>query len=155
MHGNCELCKSSKPIMRSHAIPDSIFKRIFRENNGKGILLTLDDAEIDYSSDSWWEHQLCTDCESLLNDNYEKYALQVLRGTKGNFSKQDEGLSFKEINLHKLTIFFISILWRTSVSNHQAYSSIRLGDYINEYLRSSILHDKKLISANITVKISR
>lgn len=155
MLGRCRLCLESKSLSKSHAIPDSIFKRILRKNSGKGIALSLDDRDIAYSGDSWWDYQLCTNCEGKLNNNYENYSLRVLRGGAGNVSKHKEGISFNGIDLHKLNMFFISIFWRSSISKHSAYSQMKLGGQIDEYFRTMILNDSKIPISVTTVTISR
>lgn len=76
--GSCKLCNKQKDLQLSHAVGDSVFRRIFKTNSGKGISVTRGDEDITYSSDSWAEHQLCSDCEMLLNLKYEKYSLGVL-----------------------------------------------------------------------------
>jgi len=155
VQGTCGLCLKPEILKKSHAIVDSIFKRIFRVNDGKGILLTLDEQDISYSSDSWWQHQLCNDCEGLLNNEYEHYSLRVLRGGAGRVTKLDGGISFNEIDQHKLNMFFLSILWRASVSRHKAYSGVFLGKDINEYLRVSLFSNVRIPIGNISVRLSR
>ena len=155
MQGTCSLCLNSETLKKSHAIADSIFKRITRTNDGKGILLTLDEKDISYSSDSWWQHQLCNDCEEKLNNEYERYSLRVLRGGVGKITKLEGGVSFNGIDQHKLNMFFLSILWRTSISKHEAYTGVFLGKDINEYLRASILDNVRIPIGNISVRLSR
>lgn len=155
MKTTCKLCLLKKDIKKSHAIANSVFKKITRQNDGKGITLTPDDKEITYSSDSWAEHQLCGSCEGLLSDTYEKYSLEAIRGKKVTVTKMIEGISIQNIDLHKFNMFFLSILWRASISNHAAYREVELGNEINEYLRSFILNDKKIPIVNFSVKISR
>ena len=155
MQGKCKLCLDPTILKKSHAIADSVFKRILRANAGKGITLTLDDEYIAYSSDSWWEYQLCETCEGKLNREYENYSLRVLRGAVGKVTKLDRGISFNGINQYKLNMFFLSILWRASVSRHQAYSAVSLGSQINEYFRSSFCYNRKIPVGTVSVSVSR
>jgi len=153
--GRCKLCNQQKDLKISHAVGDSIFKKIFRTNSGKGISLTSGDEAIGYSSDSWAERQLCLDCEKLLNIEYEQYSLGVLRGKNCQLSKTDLGLTFKELDQQKLIMYFLSIYWRAANSGHSAYKNVVIIDNDNEYLRSSILNNTKIPAAKFSVKVSR
>jgi hypothetical protein len=151
----CKLCQIGTDIQKSHAIADSVFKKIFRGDSGKAITFSRDSEDITYSSDSWWDHQLCSCCEKKLNENYEKYSLQVLRGHKGEFSRTENGLTFSDIDLHKLNMFFLSIFWRAANSGHDAYKNVVILDSDNEYLRQALLHDEKVPISRLSVKIER
>lgn len=153
--GKCKLCNQQKDLQISHAVGDSIFKKIFRTNSGKGISLTSGDEAIGYSSDSWSEHQLCLDCEKLLNIEYEQYSLGVLRGKHCQLSKMDLGLTFKELDQHKLIMYFLSIYWRAANSGHSAYKNVVIIDSDNEYLRNSILNNTKIPAGRFSIRVSR
>lgn len=151
----CSLCLAEKTLKKSHAIANSIFKKIFRADGGKAIVLTLNEQDISYSSDSWWQYQLCGDCERLLNDKYEQYSLLVLRGHAGRVKKLKKGVSFNGIDQRKLNMFFLSILWRASTSRHEAYSSVFLGRDMDEYLRNCLFNNIKIPIGSISVRLSR
>lgn len=153
--GKCKLCNQQKDLQISHAVGDSIFKKIFRTNSGKGISLTADDEAIGYSSDSWAENQLCSDCEKTLNLKYEQYSLGVLRGKNCQLSKTDLGLTFKELDQQKLIIYFLSIYWRAANSGHPAYENVVINDNDNEFLRRSILNNTKIPAGKFSIKVSR
>jgi len=153
--GKCKLCTKQRDLQLSHAIGNSVFRKIFRSNNGKGISLTSGDEDIVYSSDSWAEHQLCLSCEKLLNREYEQYSIGILRGKNCSFSKSKLGLTFKGLNQHKLILYFLSIYWRAANSGHSAYKNTIIADRDNEYLRDIILNNKKISPSKYSVKISR
>lgn len=153
--GKCKLCKEQKALHLSHAVGDSVFKKLFRSNSGKGISITSGNEDIAYCSDSWAEHQLCADCEKLLNVEYEKYSLGVLRGQNCSFDKTELGLSFVGLDQHKLIMYFLSIYWRAANSGHSAYKNALILKQDNEYLRNAIFNNKNIPSAKFSVKISR
>lgn len=153
--GKCKLCKEQKDLQVSHAVGNSIFKRIFRTNSGKAISITSGDETIDYCSDSWAEHQLCSDCEKLLNLEYEAYSLGVLRGKNCKFHKSDLGLSFSGLDQHKLIMYFLSIYWRAANSGHPSYKNVVIIENDNEYLRNAIFNDLKIPSGKFSIKVSR
>jgi len=155
IYGECKLCKNKKDLQLSHAIGDSIFKKILRANSGKAISITSDDEPIGYTSDSWAEYQLCSDCEMLLNDRYESYSLGVLRARNCKISKSSLGVTFSNVDQHKLIMYFLSIFWRAANSGHRSYNNVRILKNDNEYLRDAILSDYKIPANKFTVQISR
>ena len=81
----CQLCLQENKLQNSHIIPNAIFKKLFRSNNGKAISLSSNAEQwIEHGSDSWHEELLCRDCEQLLSTNYEKYSIELLRGQHKN-----------------------------------------------------------------------
>ncbi|TFF62664.1 MULTISPECIES: hypothetical protein [Comamonas] len=152
----CALCLQVKDLKRSHAIPDSVFKVIFRKNNGKAISFDTDDiSPVAYSTDSWWEHQLCECCERHLNLSYETYSLSAIRGKKGKVVKSELGVSISNVDALKLQLFFSSILWRAGKSKNDAYKKIRIPDDLDETLRSHILAKSRIPLRKLTVRVSR
>lgn len=152
----CALCLRKETLQKSHVIPNAVFKRIFRNNNGQGIRFNDDkDSPIDLSSDSWWEYLLCGVCEPKLNDFYERYSLALFRGSKGNVSRHEHGVTFSGTDLTKLKMFLISIFWRAAVTNHPAYAKVYIPEPWREQIREAI-HFNRQISQNLaTVKINR
>lgn len=154
--GKCALCLDTKDLRRSHAIPDSVFRRIFRNNDGQAIGLNDDDnSPVDYSSDSWWEYQLCGDCEQHLNAGYEQYSLSAIRGGKGKVIKHSLGITFSKIDTLKLQLFFLSIFWRAANSQNQAYQKVYIPEPWNNDLRTHLLNKSRVPLRFMTVKISR
>lgn len=154
--GKCALCLNNADLRRSHAIPDSVFKRISKENNGQSIRFKDDDMSlVDYSSDSWWEYQLCGNCEQHLNRNYEQYSLSAMRAGKGKISKHDIGVTFSEVDTLKLQLFFLSIFWRAANSHNEAYQKVYIPEPWNNELRLHLLNKTRVPLRFMTVKISR
>lgn len=154
--GKCALCLAVAELRRSHAIPDSVFKRVSKENNGQSIRLNDDDTSpIEYSSDSWWEYQLCGGCEQYLNLNYEQYSLSVIRAGKGKIFKHELGVTFSEIDTLKIQLFFLSIFWRAANSRNEAYQKVFIREPWNNDLRIHLLNKNRVPLRFMTVKISR
>jgi hypothetical protein len=154
--GKCALCHSVTNLRRSHAIPDSFFRKLFSKDSGKAIKFVDDEStKIEYSKDSWWAYQLCKECEELVNQSYEKYSINALKGSGIHFSRHDGGVSFSQCKNKILVSFFISIIWRAANSKNKAYKKISLSPPDNESIRA-YLHSKEKITQNTaTVKISR
>ncbi|PSV98858.1 hypothetical protein [Photobacterium lipolyticum] len=135
----CKLCRSKTELCNSHAIPDSLFRVIFRANSGKAIELNdTIDKPIGYSQDSWATDQLCERCEQKINQSYEQYSLKALRGAYGGFTRLDDGVLFESLDTLKIRQFIAAIMWRASVSDHTSYKAISLPDKLNEKMRFSL-----------------
>ena len=139
MELKCKLCRNKRKLCNSHAIPDSLFRAIFRCDSGKAIKLSsLDDEPIEYTQDSWATEQLCEACEKKLNTNYEQYSLKALSGKNVIFNRLDDGVLFESINAQKIRDFIVAILWRASISESPNYKSIKLSNELNESIRLSL-----------------
>lgn len=152
--GSCKLCGLNKELQLSHAIGNGVFKRIFKTNSGKGITLTDNDAPIHYSSDSWAELQLCSDCELHLNYEYERYSLKTLRDHR-NCEKTSTCLIFREIDQYKLMLYFLSIYYRSALSSQKPYGNVHILEHHQKLLKHALLGEQHLKYNDIPVKISR
>jgi hypothetical protein len=136
--GICKLCLVHKALLNSHIIPNSYFKQIKRNNNGKGI--TFDDSAIgmaEQSSDSWDEQLLCRDCEAQLGQ-WEGLCIPALRRAA---RQPRPGSAMIQPYDHKtFRLFFLSVLWRAAVSSQSAYAKVLLPSDVQEQFRA-VLHD--------------
>jgi hypothetical protein len=109
--GNCALCTTEKLLEKSHIIPNTLFKRLKRDNAGKAIV--FDDKKntlIRYESGSWWEYLLCGECEDIIS-GYEEYSFLALRGKGGiKLNYHQLGLTFHHLNYLKFKLFLTSLL---------------------------------------------
>lgn len=151
----CKLCLNESALQNSHVIGDSVFKKIFRSNSGKAISLSTCEKNIKYSNDSWAEPLLCSKCEKYLNENFEQYSLATLRGKNIRVRKTGYGVIFSDVNLRKLNLYFISLLWRAANSRHDAYLDVFLDVETNEYLRRAIFLSYEIPLSKLSVKVSR
>lgn len=152
----CKLCDKENNLMNSHAIPNAIFRKLFHELSGKAIAFRLnDDSPVGFSSESWAEDQLCSDCEGLINSKYEQYAISLIRGGEKNFHKSNYGVSFKNAKNDKVILFLVSILWRAAESSNPAYSSIVLPNNIKNHIKNCILYSKNIPKNLLSIEITR
>ena len=152
--GLCKLCYQLRALCNSHAIPDATFKHVFRQGSGKAVV-ALDDAKtpIRYSSDSWDVAMLCSDCEGKLNTQYDSYGIAIFHGSLGQMKEMKDGISFKGIDRQRLRMFFLSILWRSSVSWHESYGNIDLPTELESQLRDALATDTKLPASVLNVAV--
>lgn len=144
--GICKLCKVKKSLcIQSHILPKHSYK-ILKEND---YCLYIDKETInkkskqkDYSG-VFEKDILCKDCESLLS-NSETYAYNLIYENKiKNISlkiKDDliiisgDGYDFK-----KTKLYFLSILWKSSISSKDFFKDIRLNNKDEENIRRVLL----------------
>ncbi|GEM_PF-656158 len=150
----CALCLEFKALKRSHAIPNSIFKKL--SDGCQSIVVTNDaDTYAKRNNNSWWTYQLCDECEQLLNHSYEKYSLLFLRGEKGKkIEHDDRGITYSEVNIGKIQLFFLSIFWRAANSEDSAYSHVFIPEPWNNELREFIFKQQPVPLNLVTVKVS-
>ena len=160
MSNICRLCDKESSLRQSHAIPDSIFRRLFKANSGKAILLSSGPEDIEYTSDSLDTPQLCGSCEALINTTYERYSIDTLRNRWGTVTKSAHGITFKKIDANKLCMFFIAIFWRAANSSHSLYSGAVMPieffrNNTNAFLKRALLNNTSVPTKTISIKLQR
>tara|TARA_R110001599_G_scaffold350254_2_gene580030 strand:+ start:13222 stop:13941 length:720 start_codon:yes stop_codon:yes gene_type:complete len=128
----CKGCGKDEKLIKAHIIPESFFcglrdgqkppKMHFSDKGSypKKVPIGIYDKEI-----------LCFDCEQIFK-SIDDYGNQVLLKKESDLeplvqSGNIVGYLKKDLDYSKLKLFFMSILWRASVSNHDFYSNVKLG----------------------------
>lgn len=153
----CKLCGEVRNLQKSHAIGNSFFRKIFRKFDGKAIVLESNSNTSKPSSDSWSQYQLCRDCEQLLNNKFEKYAVSVLNGKNNEIkvTKSAVGVFFNNVDVARIIKYILSIYWRGALSSHDSYSRLIISNRISDNLRGVFLKDFPLLDQCYHVKIYR
>lgn len=152
----CQLCLCKSDLCNSHAIPDSIFRSLFKQGNGQAIELSSGEfIPNKKSQDSWSTDQLCSKCEEKLNITYDQYGLKLLRGKIGNVTRDKDGVHFSNINSLKFKSFILSIFWRGAVSDHDSYKKIQVTPYFLERIRFCLVRTANVSKNSCTVIVRR
>lgn len=129
----CKLCLKLAELIGAHIIPSCFYA----DNN----LLFSDDC--DYSkrrpTGTYDTRILCAECDNEIG-KLDNYAKEVLFDLKGVVIEKFNDPSFqnKPLNLYrlndrhgydKLNRFFVSVLWRASISMHEDFASFNLRPY--------------------------
>lgn len=133
----CYLCKEQKKLELSHVIPRAFLKRV---KKGEPQLLKVEDlvgVKPVLDNANWTEHLLCKDCEHHLNISYEGSQIPYLRNG-ANVSKSHGKVTFRNFCFEKFYLFLLSILWRASISEHDAFKSVSLGRELNDTIAGLI-----------------
>jgi hypothetical protein len=129
--GICRLCGDREKLQKSHIIPAGIFRHMITGGNGLTLIKKDMPPEPGKRGNGEYEHLLCQRCERGLAP-YDEYGIKFIRNELGvgfcymateNTPKLEY---FMGVDIMKLHYFFLSLLWRISVSTRPFFSSVNL-----------------------------
>lgn len=132
----CKLCNKDKTLIKAHAIPEAFFRQLRKGEIAPKILSNIPGVHAKKSPIGVYDSAiLCQACE-------DKFAAWDDYGTKTLINKIDTyplvtedknaiACRKEHYDYRKLKLFFISVLWRASVSTHDFYSGVKLGPWEN------------------------
>lgn len=129
--GTCKLCLEWGPLCRSHVVPEFFHKPLYdAKHRMSGIRVSKENGVSTQTIQKGArEPLLCPSCEQLLNDRYEQPFLRMWRDS-GLIPDRDlsagamaviEGIDYRVAKL-----LLISVLFRASVAEHQAFSAVTM-----------------------------
>ncbi|BCS98646.1 hypothetical protein DSLASN_42780 [Desulfoluna limicola] len=133
----CKGCGKTDKLIKAHIIPESFFRGLRGEkkpikiiSNTPGIYPKRTPVGV------YDENILCRECEDKFQeiDNYGHKILiaNELQHEKLYQNRKLVGYKIHNVNQKLLKLFFISILWRASISTHYFYSKVDLGKLENQ-----------------------
>lgn len=131
---NCKFCGQEKKLIKAHIIPKKFYLGIKED---RCLSINSKTGRYAFQQQGGYDSNiLCADCDNHILGEFDKEGYRILFG---DFSK------YKYVQVHpqykiyqidndnfdyvKLRKFFISILWRASVSKLEEWSNINLGSY--------------------------
>ena len=133
--GNCRLCDAEKVLCKSHIIPKAIFRDAMSDDLNRGLNMYTEQRVETGKMAGEYEYLLCRDCEEIVG-RYDDYGIKFLRRSVGERLTMLNGETIpddidllSEVDLEKLRLFIISVLWRASVSSREFYSNVELGPH--------------------------
>ncbi len=156
--GICRLCKKEKYLCKkSHILPKHTYK-ILKEDFYS---LYIDKNTIknkskqkDYSG-KFESNILCENCEALLSES-ETYACNLIYRNKINEIKKEIIDNDKIIisgngyDYEKIKLYFLSILWKSSIASDNFFENIKLNQAEEEEIRLTLLK-KTTFQKNISI----
>jgi len=130
----CRYCDQDKKLINAHIIPERFFDEL---KTGPGPLKEYSSRPEEFPKKSqlgvYDQTILCLECEQELAP-YDNYAFEVFlsdRFKKSEIKDEEEllGYTLEGIDYPRLKLFFLSLIWRASVSTHPYYKEVRLGPY--------------------------
>ena len=121
--GTCRLCGQEGPLCRSHILPRFLYRGLQKgwtprvEGSKLG---TLPPGQVK-------EPLLCGECEGRFQ-RWERTAGALYRDIcSWDAEKLRAGVDCKGLNYQRLKLFYLSVIWRASVSRHAAMKPVSLG----------------------------
>ena len=133
MTGKCKFCNKENKLVESHIIPKAFFKYIKKSNEPLKILTNVRGEFTKRSEKGVYDEFICLDCEKRF-EKYDDYAAKILIHGRHKFIPLYEkgriiAFQLEKYNYELLKLFFISVLWKASVSTHSFYSRVSIGPY--------------------------
>jgi hypothetical protein len=136
----CRYCDADTKLIEAHIIPEAFFKELKIASGPLQVLSSQVEAHPKRSHKGVYDSTiLCLDCEKELGP-FDNYAVEVFLSGKyakeGRFKDDDlEGYVISKIDYRMLKLFFLSMLWRASVSESLFFNRISLGPYEEDIKR--------------------
>lgn len=138
----CKLCLKDKKLIDAHIVPAGFYRYLYpdlgvQKGPRKNLVMVEEEGETQQRPIGEYDKNiLCAECDQQLG-TYDEYAQEIILRTK-TISIHDEADSIKNIDYPKLKLFFISLLWRASISDRYFFHKISLGPF-EEIARSMLL----------------
>ncbi|MEQ1656822.1 MAG: hypothetical protein ABL960_14105 [Nitrospira sp.] len=142
----CRFCSQHKPLIKAHVIPEGFF-RVLRGDSSIPELLSNKVGEYPKRAPIGVYDKLilCRECDGLFSD-WDNHAQKVLLQDFSEETAIDGGAAkigwkVADFDYRALKLFFVSLLWRASVSTHEFYRRVSLGPLEGE-LRAMIVAEE-------------
>ncbi len=129
----CRLChRAGLKMAKSHIIPAALSHALRGSNKHLEVMNTEKGKTGHTQSGVHDSAILCSDCEAKLGP-YDKYGIEFLRdraleGLKTGPKNHAKWYELQAYDYDKLYIFFVSLLWRASVTEDTFFSNVILGN---------------------------
>lgn len=130
---SCGRCGKSGPLADSHVIPAAFCRAIQRDCAILFQIGTDEDAfRRKLRKGPYVTDILCPECDNWLNLKYEQHAIRALVQGRGitfvHFINEDEqAWRFDDVDLGRLKLFLLSILWRAHMTSMVPFANFDLG----------------------------
>lgn len=154
------MCNQDKKLIKAHIIPRSFHKSLNQGDVQTPIIITSKPGEYPKQSQTgvYDKEIVCEDCEKIFStwDDYGyEFLFQELDEDRYIVSNNERiAYNFGPTNYENLKLFFLSVLWRASISKQQLFNSVQLGPY-EEKLKHHILSKDPGSVEDFSVALSR
>lgn len=150
----CSFCLKNKTLIRAHIIPEWCFREMYPDpKNRKGSLVRVDKIHQFTKRvpiGIYDENILCKDCDSKLG-TFDDYAKQIFFDEKIIIDSCNEKIWWIDnVDVIKIELFLISVLWRASVSNIEDFQDVHLGRY-QAVFRDALLQHKTVDEVEVII----
>lgn len=146
--GICALCKEEKKFIRAHIISKALFKSIFSEYKKVHYVNVKDLETSNKVQDAFFDNALfCVECDNTFSP-FEKYFSDIINGKNIELEiKVKEKRYFppnytvdviEGVDSVKLYLFFLILIWRSSISKQHAFRDVKLNDEMENWIERQI-----------------
>lgn len=130
----CKFCSNESALIKAHVIPAGFFRRIQQGKENLKMMTNKADEHTKKAPLGVYDKTIvCSKCESIWQ-KWDDYAQQLLadeplNGQARYHNNEKIGYVVDNFEYKKLKLFFISMVWRASVSSNQFFSKVSLGQF--------------------------
>ena len=138
----CKYCENLyRKLAKAHIIPRSFYKTFLGSSSGGDVRRSIElKVKENDKKERYWQSgihdssMVCEKCEQLFNP-FDKHGYEVLStalSKKMIYYRSDRkpyGYLVKNVDYHKLKLFFLSMLWRAHTSSTYFFSHVDLGSH--------------------------
>lgn len=140
---NCRLCGEKiddTNRCKAHIIPRSILKIFSPKEYGQLFTVGTNRPKKRAPIGTYDQNILCRTCDNNLGQ-YDDYVAQFIK--RALLIEHPSGVAWTidGFDQKKLKLFFISYLWRCSITNQEEFSGVRLGDKHENRIRQTLLNN--------------
>jgi hypothetical protein len=130
----CKFCLGDYKCIEAHIIPNSLYKPLLADPSGMLIVSNKSEIHPKRSHTGIYDSELvCEKCERLFSkfDDYAQSFFSAEIPDNNYIIHKNEKLAYfiEDVDYPKLKLFFISLLWRASVTNHPFFSKVDVGPF--------------------------
>ena len=155
----CRLCLQDKMLIKAHVIPEGFFRLLRHENIAPEMYSNTPGSFPRRMQVGTYDSTiLCSQCDGKMAP-WDDYGQQVLirrfsDAVKISLQGKTVAWRIEKFDYRRLKLFFISVLWRASVSKRTFYKRISLGPF-EDRLRAMILNEDPGDSQEFAVVLAR
>ena len=128
IHGKCRLCLKHTKLIKSHIIPESLYKLVYGDEAHKFITMSTDTSHhIELHQKGLREPLMCRKCDGDVIGQYDTYIASWLFQHAGHAFSQPRTILFKDVDYRLFRLFHLSLLWRFHIAEGQSYDAVDLG----------------------------
>ncbi len=133
----CRLCEIEQPLIKAHIIPEGFFRVLRDGPSPPEVHTNRHGAHPKRAPIGIYDKTiLCASCDNTFSpwDNYaQKVLLQEFSNARAlRVGSATVGWQIESVDYRLLKLFFISLLWRASVSGHEFYGRVSVGAFEGE-----------------------
>jgi len=155
----CRFCNIERPLIKAHIVPEGFF-RVLRDGSGVPELHTNKRGAYPKRAPVgvYDKSILCRNCDNVFSpwDNHAQHVLlHNFSDTMAFYSGPTKvGWKIDRFDYRRFKLFFISLLWRASVSTHQFYQRVSVGPFQDE-LRQMIANEDPGTAETFAVALAK